>query len=569
MKQPEHLIVLRYERVTYHGIGGVEAHGKRLGDVDNVDLTRTYLNEFPIGHENLREIVDSHIVNMQRDNIDLRRQSLIRRRRKSELKDLEAAVEAADEAAVEAAGDDINALADLINFPWDQKNVHPFTEGFLSISHEWFLDSNGEQDPDKVDQFRSFALGYLEAEFGNEVLYARLDLDEKTPHLSFVIAPEHRERRTDRRMLSHRQHRLFGKEEVYKLFEGDCDDDVIKRKSYELLQDRVAEYAQSAGLDVTRGERRAEKERGQRMMGEAVVKRHNITPSRGREIAAALAAEADDNRTKAARHEKLAKKQLDAAETLVVKATARERAAEALEETSRQRIKSMEIGTEAILADEIAYAAPIDERGEGLKWGGNKPRDEERRNFLIDATKPARDWLIGFAKKVWQITKREKEIEKVEAEQRRKASVLVEAERKAGQRAPDVLTSIASGMTTATELTSQSFPDAWAFDAKTPKDVLDKKLNNTANLELRNAWHATSDAYLLSDDAPNLRKSVGKGLDVIEEIAKLRGFDLETGIHKPETATDPERAKQHTDELPTAKLRPRQLQRQRQRFRGD
>src|SRR5690606_24789419 len=139
------------------------------------------------------------------------------------------------------------------------------------------------EDPAKIDAFRAFVVGYLEEEFGGEVIYARFDRDEKTPHISFVVAPEHENAGTKRRELSHRQHRPFGMEEVQSLFGDEAPDPKLTRRSYELLQDRVSAYAQARGLDITRGERRAENERLQRAQGETVIKRKNVSPARGRE----------------------------------------------------------------------------------------------------------------------------------------------------------------------------------------------------------------------------------------------------------------------------------------------
>ncbi|WP_116599951.1 hypothetical protein [Primorskyibacter marinus] len=115
MEKAKNLIVLRFERVSTYGLGGIEAHGKRQGETPHVDPSRSHLNLFPVGHADLREIADARIIAIQKRNIALKRESLKRRRRKSDLAELDA--------AEEAAGDDPTALAEVIGEAWDAKNT--------------------------------------------------------------------------------------------------------------------------------------------------------------------------------------------------------------------------------------------------------------------------------------------------------------------------------------------------------------------------------------------------------------------------------------------------------------
>lgn len=131
MKDQRDLILLRFERRTQHQLGAIEAHGKRQGDTEHVDPSRTHLNEFLVGDENLRDLANERIVELQKINAERKRQSLKKGRRTGQLRDLNA--------ALDAAGDDPSLLAEVVGSPWDAKNVHPFTEGMLSISHDWFL----------------------------------------------------------------------------------------------------------------------------------------------------------------------------------------------------------------------------------------------------------------------------------------------------------------------------------------------------------------------------------------------------------------------------------------------
>lgn len=571
MSEPRNRIVLRYERVTYHAVGAIEAHGKRLGDTKHVDASRTNLNEFPIGHADLRELVDAHIARMQHDNADLRRATLKRRRRRSELEDLEA--------ALEAAGDDPHALAEVIGWPWDPKNVHPFTEGILSVSHEWFLDQQGQMDPAKIDTFRAFAVGYVESEFGGECLYARLDLDEKTPHLSFVIAPEHQERRTKRRMLSHRQHRLFGQEEVFTLFDDALSeapaDDKARRRSYELLQDRVADYARGQGLDLTRGEQRAQDERMKKELGEEVVKRRNVSPSRARDLGLVIAGESEESRLASEAAEKAARKEFGkaaaandaadrasraaaddqrrASDELAAAKDARKLAADSLEEVRAQEAalvaekEAIMVGTQAILAEELTYAPPTSERPEALTWGPNRP-DATRRSYLKEAIQPAKEWLISFAKRVQSLFDREAALDEAEADATRRARLVVLHEERAAREPPPSVTAIAE--TRPMELSEADFPDAWAFQSDATPEKVKEQVDAARNLELRAAFQATRDAVQLCDENTELQERFQRGLDIIEASAAERGFDLETGTQDTSKATNPELAAKHGDELP-------------------
>jgi hypothetical protein len=203
-------IVLRYRRIARAALSGIEAHGKRQGDdLDHVDSSRSHLNEFLVGGPDgaeLQFLADARIVEMQKENAALKLAALVRGRRTRPRKEFDA--------AVEAARDDPQALAEVVGWPWHHNNPLPFTEGLLSFSHEWFLDDEGTEDPAKLDAFQSFVVDYLEATFGQEVIYLRLDRDEKTPHVHYVTAPEIREGRFGHRWLSHSSHRLFGRKEI-------------------------------------------------------------------------------------------------------------------------------------------------------------------------------------------------------------------------------------------------------------------------------------------------------------------------------------------------------------------
>ena len=577
MSEPRNRIVLRYERVTYQGIGGIEAHGKRLGDTKHVDASRTALNEFPIGHADLRDIVDAHIVQMQRDNADMRRASLKRRRRKTDIEDLDA--------AIQAAGDDPHALAEVVGWPWDPKNVHPFTEGILSVSHEWFLDAKGEVAQAKIDMFRDFAVGYVQSEFGGEVLYARLDLDEKTPHLSFLVAPEHEENRTKRRMLSHRQHRLFGLEEVTTLFTDSlgeaAEDDQVRRRSYEILQDRVAEFAQAQGLDIVRGEQRAQDERLKRELGEDVIKRSNVTPSRGREHAAVMMGEAEEKKLEAEAELSAAKlERAKAAEAAAAAVAEREaaarasseaqadreaaasarRSAEATESAARKSLRdarelrealaareeSIRIGSQAIILRELTYAPPTPERTEALTWGANRPESRERRAWLTEKIQPARDWLIGFARTLFGY---EAQKQAEDAAQKARAQAILDAEERHGRRPPQTMLDIVKGAPLpAGEI--MELPGAWSVPATMTTEQIDAKLAGMTNTALCDAYAPTRDSMHFAEHDGARKSGYSTALHHLAREATWRGLDLDMREHRPDKATDAERARLHKDSPP-------------------
>ncbi len=291
MGSEKNLIVLRYKRVSVYDLGGIEAHGRRVADPANTDPERRHLNEYLVGHEHLTELADERIRALQMRNVDVKRAALKRGRRTGKIRELDN--------AVAACSDDTAALAELIGWPWHHANTRPFTEGVLSASHEWFLDAEGREDEEKVREFLDFAKAYLETEFGQEVIYARADRDEKTTHVQFVVAPSHIEQRTKHYMLSHSSHRLFGQVEVVEVEDDAENEKSWMRKSYEIAQDRIADFAKDWGIPLARGERRAEKERELRAKGQQVIKRKNVAPARARELAEAMVGEAQDISRKA------------------------------------------------------------------------------------------------------------------------------------------------------------------------------------------------------------------------------------------------------------------------------
>ncbi len=547
MKEQRDLILLRFERRTQHQLGAIEAHGKRQGDTEHVDPSRTHLNEFLVGDENLRDLANERIVELQKINAERKRQSLKKGRRTGQLRDLNA--------ALDAAGYDPSLLAEVVGSPWDAKNVHPFTEGMLSISHDWFLGDDGRISDERVGEFRDFAKGYLAKEFGREVIYARLDLDEKTPHISFVVAPQHEEKRTKRVMLSHHSHRLFSMYEPEVPFiVGDEPDPKQAKRSYEFFQDRIAAYGGKCGLSLSRGERRASREREQRLKGEMVVQRHNVSPSRGRELALLLAAEAEECRVRAERDAEIAADELVVARSNRSDAEAdrelartEQLASSDILKAANARAQAMTVGVDAVMTEQLIYSEPSGEKQEGLTWGPAAPEEQEKRSWLKDTIQPAKDWLIGIAKRMMGVRQREEEAERMEADVRRRAAVLHRAEERAGRSGDKALAAVAGEAKAAWD--EEDFPGAWAVRPAKDQTEVRNRLDLQTNRNLRDAWLATVDAVQITSDAGgDLQAEFKRGESILKLAAAERGFYLISGRHHPETATDANRATLHTDE---------------------
>lgn len=99
---------------------------------------------------------------------------------------------------------------------------------------------------------------------------------------------------------------------------------------------------------------------------------------------------------------------------------------------------------------------------------------------------------------------------------------------------------------------AQSFPEAWSIQSSKDKaDLLrlDESLAELDNRALRHAAIATRDATDLSQ-TEEARMDFARGWAVLRFEAERRGLDLDTGQHRPEDATDAQRALLHADQEP-------------------
>ncbi|MBV7410869.1 plasmid recombination protein, partial [Maritimibacter sp. DP1N21-5] len=464
------------------------------------------------------------------------------------------------EKALEGAGDDKHELAELVGWPWDPKYTKPWTQGVLSASHEFFIDTDGIWDDAKVEDFLTFATGYLKAEFGREVLYARADLDEKTPHIHFVIAPEHEERRTKAPMLSHSQHRLFGQVEYETSKDPDGEEHLWRKRSYELFQDRVAMYADVYEIDLHRGERRAADNRQKLKKGEDVIKRKNTSAARGREVAKQMMAEADEVRRRAERAEATAARHRNEAQRDRLAAQRDRDAAMQEREAAAAYMRGMERGIEALDAEEIVYAPESREHPDRLKNGPNASTDKAERAGLWSIVKPAYDWLLGFARRTFIMGR---ELQKEAARNRVEAQVLWAVDKELNGHDAIALKHMMRGINPE-RYTGNNFPGAIKIrDTATQKEV-DAFFQAQPNLRLRELYRPTLDAALLTaEQDAALSARYRRASDAIEATAALRGFNLETGRHHPKLGTDPEQARKFTDQEPDPlRIRVKNTQRQ-------
>ena len=483
----------------------------------------------------------------------MRIESLRKSRHTSKRKELEK--------ALEGARHDRASMEELVGLPWDEKNHKPWTSGFMSASPGFFRDAQGNTDPDKVEEFLSFAEAYLRHEFGRELIYLRADLDEETPHVHCVISPEHQHRGNHGPKLSHSSHRLFGQVQLLETGNEEDDEAVWKKKSYELFQDRVAAFADDYGIALTRGEKRAAAEREAASRGEKVTKVRNVPPRKARTLASVLVAEAEAQRLEAESARRDAEAERDEFQQLMAKAQAsveagrkRREADAAAHETAMEQLEQktaaaealmtgITVGMEALEKEELRYVPPAEERKEGLGFGVNAPKEKSKRQALVDAVRPACDWLIGIARGMFL---RQKEADAQDAENRRRAALLEKDAKRLARPVPAATKALASDAKVSIH-DVDDFPDAWAYPADGDHRVALKQLNAMPNLILRSKHLATVDAVLLTEELPELRKQFLDGQKALEAIATARGFDLETGIHDPKKATVAAQAHRHTD----------------------
>jgi len=135
--------------------------------------------------------------------------------------------------------------------PWRGKKHGPLREVILTANAEYFdsdpLSIFGEDDNGTEEQFEDRAVNWLRREFGDDVIHARADLDEKAYHIHAIIMPRATVEMT-------RTNKKTGEKRVIatrKMLQP-AKFDILRY--YELAQDSVGEFFGDLGLK--RGERR-------------------------------------------------------------------------------------------------------------------------------------------------------------------------------------------------------------------------------------------------------------------------------------------------------------------------
>ena len=213
--------------------------------------------------------------------------------------------------------------------------------------------------------------------------------------------------------------------------------------------------------------------------------------------------------------------------------------------------KAMLRGWDAVENREGDYQEKTKEEREGLKFGPNAPKERCDRASLIDAIRPAYDFVVDIAKRAFGRRKEEDAREatrrKEEAELRRRAAVVAEELERSQQAVPEALREFANAE--AATYSESSFPEAWAISPGADPKEIGERLNATTNLDLRAAYMATRDAVRLLEEEAPLRARFAIGVQVLEAGAAQRGFNLETGRQDISKALSPDLAALHRDQL--------------------
>lgn len=240
------------------------------------------------------------------------------------------------------------------------------------------------------------------------------------------------------------------------------------------------------------------------------------------------------------RDAKIARRETEAAE--------KARAAESVRADAVALRTALDLGSRAVAYRELDYRKATKEREEGLDFGPGAPKSKKKRERLMDAVRPAYDFVVGLAKKAFNLRRREEQVAKAEAQNQKAAMVIAKAQRRAGQLVSKTVAQVVEGE--ALPLDRDAFPDALFVSKGSDTGKLQKMLDETPNASVRRMWVATWQSQEICDERPDLAEDLSRGVAVLEEIAQQRGYDLETGKHDPEAAKDLKRSRIHLDTEP-------------------
>jgi hypothetical protein len=554
-------VVLRFKEMFPAAMARMALHARRSGgDLEHVALEHSRRNRVYVGPDFAKD-VRAEIRAMRVANRDAEVAALRARKRRKD----------ADRRAAEGLAD-----------PWKSATHGPLREAIVTARWDFFQAPDDAPESDilvtqgrdelgatvqrrlsleKIAAFESPGRAFFHMHFPGQVRHLRLDLDEESPHfhaLIMVTVEKTSARRGTQRLIQPSANPLL--------------------QNYEHAQDVAGLHFAAIGL--TRGQEGAAARRKARAADRPAPKdRRHVSPRTFRDKRAADIASRETSAALAAKAAKLALGHAELDRTLAAQAldaaTRNQRATETAlervqvaETTAKAQAKAMKRGTDAVLAEEIAYGAKTANKPERLVVGPRGPRERDAIQALRDAIQPAYDFVLNLAKRVAKLRRREHADETRAAELARRARVLDREARRLG-REQNGLDDIAADRAPA-RLTAADFPEALAVTDRDRADTsgLQKRLDAMPNMDLYVAARATEDARLLCDDAPALRAEFARGVAVLELSAAQRGLDLETGRHDPNKATDPHRARLHVDVV-TARFTPRRRPpRERQRVRG-
>ena len=240
-------VVARAEGMRPESLAGYEAHrSRRGGDTGHVDRDRSHLNRCLIGEVDWAAKAAAEIAAMREENFLHEIEGLKRRKRKGEL---------------------LKRFMEGPKDPFRPSRHGPMREIILTAHQDWFASASGATGEDLSElerQFEETAVKWLTDTFGDDVVHARADRDERAYHIHAVILPrvETTVNGAPRKLL---QPSKFG---------------VIR--DYETLQDSVG--LAFAGIGLRRGDRRKQAIREALSRGEAPpVNPRHVRPKKWRQ----------------------------------------------------------------------------------------------------------------------------------------------------------------------------------------------------------------------------------------------------------------------------------------------
>lgn len=567
MSEKKHPIVLRFASVYPSALSRIEMHAKRSGGpLEHVELEFIHRNKVYVG-PTFAEELRGEIRKLAGKNRDEEVAALLARKRKK------------DAAARQERG-----LVD----PWHGNSEGPIREMIVTAHKEYFFADDMSDADDllttygigedgrtivnvlsnkKIEAFEAASLEFFDTYFPGSVRHLRLDLDEEAPHFHAVIFE------TVEKMNKARGSQTLVQPSANPLI-----------ADYELAQDVAGEHFSRIGL--VRGAKRAEATRGAKEADLPIPdSARHVSPREYRDARARAIRQketslreqqqdldlrkaetfmdeiaADNARADAECAEQAALEKHDLAEEKLKAAARREAEAEAY-------AIAISDGLEAVLDHRLDYEAAHGEKDEHLRDGPNAFQSTAERRGLWERIRPAYARIVGFARQAFRLREMREDAHRMEAEASRRASVVAAAEQAAGRAVTPSLQAVVDGQTPSV-YEAASFPGAWAIPTGPLSEETERTLDELTNRGMRDCFLATRDAEVLCEDDKHLALQFKRGRLALEFEADRRGFDLESGRHSPEAATDPKRATLHTDE-DVHPIRVVRKDRQRQRRRSE